>query len=341
MTRQPDPQALSQAAFLLRLSARPVILAGGGAIGADEELARIAETLDAPVITTWRGKGALPDRNLFSAGALFGRAEATAALEGADTVFAVGTSFQAGPGAPEPDLPAQMIQIDADPAQLGRRHPLRLGITGDARLALAGILTELASPNPLKGVADRTSVAEGDRTGPGRARQLREAARARAGASGAGRLEALAAIRSALPEDTTILHRDAASAPWFHPFFEVAVAGTWLLGAEGSPYPVAEAAAAAGAAGGALVTICDERELIPHLPELEGLEEPGNLVFLVFTDRGDPEVESALQRAAGEAGLSVKIASGPQELAAALARAVSGSTHSIIESDLTWDAPPA
>jgi thiamine pyrophosphate-dependent acetolactate synthase large subunit-like protein len=335
---QPDPQELTQAAFLLRLSARPVILAGGGVAiaGAGDELARIAEKLDAPVVTTWNGKGTIPDGNPFSAGALFGTPEAGALLESADTVFALGTTFDAGP---ELNLPAQMVQVDSDPEQIGKKYPLRLGIAGDAKAALAGILTALESPNPLKGVADRTSIAEGDRTGPARAAQLREAAFGRARDEAPERMEALEAIRGALPDDTTILHRHPGSAEWFYPFFQVPEVGGWLVPNDSS-FPVAEAAAAAGGSPGPLVTFCEEDELIPHLQELEGLEEPGDLIFVVFTDRSDQEKESALARAANAAGLSVVVTSGAGELAGALKKAVGSASHSILESDLGW-APPA
>lgn len=339
MTLQPDPSELTQAAFLLRLSARPVILAGGGVArsGAEDELARIAEKLDAPVITTWNGKGTISDRNELSAGCLFGMATAAKALEAADTVFALGTTFDAGP---ELKLPAQMVQVDSDPDRLGDKYPLRLGIAGDARAALTGILQGLETPNPLKGVADRTSVAAGDRSGPGRAKRLREAALSRAGEQGPEQLAALEALRRALPDDTTILHRHPDSAPWFHPFFEVVEPGTWLPPGPSTDFPVAEAAAAAGAAPGPVVMICEEAELIPHLRELDGLEEPGDLTFVVFTDRADEAAESALSEAAGETGLRVVVTSGPGELAAALKKAAGTSTHTIIESDLVWSPAP-
>lgn len=319
-----------------------MILAGGGVAraGAEEQLARVAEVLDAPVITTWNGKGTLPDAHPLAAGALFGRPEAGRLLESADTVFALGTTLDPGPGSPQLDLPAQMIQIDADRAQLGRRYPVRLGIEADIREALTGILTALEAPNPLKGAADRTSLAPDERTGPGRAAELRQAAIRRAEESGPAQMAALAAIRRALPADATILHRNPASAPWFFPFFEVAGPGTWVLAEEGSQFPVAEAAAAAGGAPGPLVCFCDEDELIPHLKELEGLEEPGDLTFVVFTDRSDEGMESALAAAASEAGLSVVATSGQEALAKALSREVAHPSHSIVEADLTWDAGP-
>ncbi len=218
-----------------------------------------------------------------------------------------------------------MIQVDIDPAQIGRKYPLRLGIVGDAKVALAGILTALEAPNPLKGVADRTSSGRGGSNRAGASRGTENAAARRAAAGGPDQIAVLEAVRRALPDDTTILHRHAESAPWFYPFFPVPEAGTWLAPAE-SPFPVAEAAAAAGGAPGALVTFCEEDELIPHLQELEGLEEPGDLVFVVFSDRSDPGKESALAEAARATGLSVIVTSGAAQLEAALARAAASAT---------------
>lgn len=340
MTDQPDTQELTQAAFLLRLSARPVILAGGGVVaaGAQQELAQVAQRLDAPVVTTWNGKASIPDDNEYSAGALFGGPEAREALESADTVFALGTTFDAGPGSAPLDLPAQMIQVDSDPDQIGRKYPLRLGIAGDAKVVLTGILSALQAPNPLKGVADRTSVADGDRTGPVRAGQLRATASRRATSEGPDQMAALQTIRRALPADTVVLHRHSGSSAWFHPFFAVPQAGAWLASTE-TAFPVAEAAAAAGGAPGAMVCFCDEDELIPHLTELEGLEEPGDLVFVVFTDRSDAGIESDLVEASKETGLTIVVTSGLGELGAALARAATSATHTIIESDVRWTSP--
>lgn len=293
-----------------------------------------------PVITTWNGKGTIEDSNPFAAGALFGLPEAARALQGADTVFALGTTFDTGPGSAELDLPAQMIQIDKDPARIGRPYPVRLGIESDLKEALAGILKALEAPNPLKGVADRTSAAPEERTAPARAAEMRAAALKRGQQSGPAQMEALRALRKALPAGTAVLHRDAGSAGWFLPFFEVAAPGGWVLSG-GGEFPVAEAAAAAGSAPGALVCFCEEAELIPHLGELEGLEEPGDLSFVVFTDRSDPETESALAAAGAETGLTVTVTSGVAALADALARAVAHPSHSILESDLVWGPGPA
>ncbi len=69
--RVADETALNQAADLLRAAQRPLIYAGGGVVsaGAEKELLRLAQVLDAPVMTTIMGKGAIPEDHPLSLGA--------------------------------------------------------------------------------------------------------------------------------------------------------------------------------------------------------------------------------------------------------------------------------
>ena len=66
----PAPEAVSAAADLVRAARRPVIVAGNGARAALAELTALAERLGAPVLTTFRAKGLLPDDHPLAAGVL-------------------------------------------------------------------------------------------------------------------------------------------------------------------------------------------------------------------------------------------------------------------------------
>lgn len=313
MAPEPDPQELKQAAFLLRLSARPVILAGAGTVGAHQELSRIAEMIDAPVITTWGGKGAISDRHPCAAGALFGQPAADTCLQEADTVLALGTSFDSGSGGQELALPAQMIQIDHNAAQIGRRFPVRLGITAGVKPALRGILEALATPNPLQGVSDRTSLEPGERTAAGRAAQLRKQALERGRSRGTQEVAALAALRSAVPEAALVLHNHEASAPWFLPFFEVAEPGTWA----GRTLP--------DRAVGPAVAFCgpDEwAELHRQMGAAVGVRPAVGVIF-----GPDP-------------GTGAATATGLKALQEALSAAFAGDGACLIASDLHWGPGP-
>jgi thiamine pyrophosphate-dependent acetolactate synthase large subunit-like protein len=167
-----DPEQIAAAAFLLRLSARPLILAGRGVLEAKagDELIRLATTVGAPVMTTTNGRDAFPESHPLASGAVFGRAEAKALLAESDMVIAVGASFSSL-GEPKPDLPAQMIHVDIDPAQIDRVYPVRNGIVGDAKAALEQILVEIENAVPLKALADARAA-----EAPVRAARAREAA---------------------------------------------------------------------------------------------------------------------------------------------------------------------
>ena len=138
--------AIAQAAELLAGAARPIILAGGGALwsGAARAIESLAARLGAPVITTLNGKGLLDERHPFSLGHARS-ARAKTALENADAMLAVGCRFtEVMTDWRRMKVPANLVQIDLDPAQIGVNFPVRLGIVEDARSAIESI--EVALP---------------------------------------------------------------------------------------------------------------------------------------------------------------------------------------------------
>ena len=138
--------AIAQAAELLAGAARPIILAGGGALwsGAARAIESLAARLGAPVITTLNGKGLLDERHPFSLGHARS-ARGKTALENADAMLAVGCRFtEVMTDWRRMKVPANLVQIDLDPAQIGVNFPVRLGIVEDARSAIESI--EVALP---------------------------------------------------------------------------------------------------------------------------------------------------------------------------------------------------
>ena len=115
----PDEAELEAAAALLASSQRVAIWAGGGAIWsrASEALTRLAEHLQAPVITTPEGKGAISARHYLSLGTCRGGVNPAGDVmrkyiaEECDLVLAVGTRF-ISPGL---DASKRVLQIDVDP----------------------------------------------------------------------------------------------------------------------------------------------------------------------------------------------------------------------------------
>jgi acetolactate synthase-1/2/3 large subunit len=139
-----DPEHIRQAAELLRAAQRPVIYSGGGtlAAGAWQELQQLAELLQAPVVMSVDGRGVLSDRHDLAHTGVSGQA----LVQDADVVLGVGTRFWQPArvwGLRTGDKGARVIRIDADPAEIERHGAPAVGIQGDAKLVLEGLLHQL------------------------------------------------------------------------------------------------------------------------------------------------------------------------------------------------------
>lgn len=150
----PDPAALARAAELLRGAAFPVIYAGWGVQAADatEELERLAEALQAPVVMSHHGRGSLSDRHPLALTTLGGRA----VLPRADVILVAGSRFVTGRGEPVLSAPGtRFVVLNADAADLGEPRKADVVLHGDAKLGLAGLLERLdgGGAGPSRGQA--------------------------------------------------------------------------------------------------------------------------------------------------------------------------------------------
>jgi pyruvate dehydrogenase (quinone) len=139
--RLPDEQDLHRAAEILNAGAKIAILAGRGALGATTELEKIADTLAAPIIKPLLGKAAVPDESPYTTGGigLLGTRPSQEALEQCDTLLLIGTSFPYIEFYPKPGQ-ARAVQIELDPARIGLRYPVEVGLVGDSAKVLAVLL---------------------------------------------------------------------------------------------------------------------------------------------------------------------------------------------------------
>jgi pyruvate oxidase len=145
----PHEEDLQLASDILSNAKKPVILAGKGAGTAKDTLLTFAETLKAPIILSLPAKGIIPDEHPYNLGqlGLIGTKPATMAIEEADTLIMVGTSFPFVGYIPDN---LKTIQIDYDPSQIGKRHPVDVGMAGDAKETLTKLLTMITpSSDPL------------------------------------------------------------------------------------------------------------------------------------------------------------------------------------------------
>lgn len=147
-----DIEALAE---LIAAWKRPLLLVGGGVCTAAAEvwLTELAERLQAPVFTTFMGKGAIASDHPLKAGLPWRRA--TSDLTGmesqhsplfaqADGLLAIGCRFsQAATGSWTLKLPHSVAQIDIDPHELGRHYPIALGVQADAGRAVQALLCRM------------------------------------------------------------------------------------------------------------------------------------------------------------------------------------------------------
>ncbi len=141
-----DPDLIEQAAKLLGNAKHPLIFVGGGIIGADAsaELLELAEMLQAPVMMTPNGKGAISYRHYLAQNTVSVRE----LIPDADVIFVVGTRFLEASTQPwGPKGPHTIIQMDIDPEELGRNKPVSLGIEADAKAGLAALVDRVAAHN--------------------------------------------------------------------------------------------------------------------------------------------------------------------------------------------------
>lgn len=143
---EPGMDRMEEAARLLAAAQRPVIVAGRGVVVSDAaaELRQLAEKLSIPVLTSLNGNGLLPGDHSLAIGVTgkYSRWCATRLASEADLVFFIGT--RAGALVTDswqfPRPGTDVIQLDIDPAEIGRNYPVRVGLPGDARTTLRRLL---------------------------------------------------------------------------------------------------------------------------------------------------------------------------------------------------------
>ena len=137
------------AAALLDRARRPVIVAGGGVhgSGATAELLALAERVDAAVVTSFSGKGAIAETSGHAAGVLnpLGTTESLEVARRADVVLFVGCKLGQNTShnwtLPLPEQAT--IHLDVDAAELGRTFGPTVALNGDARATLDALVSRV------------------------------------------------------------------------------------------------------------------------------------------------------------------------------------------------------
>jgi acetolactate synthase I/II/III large subunit len=141
-----DPDQIEAAARALATAERPLVWAGGGVVLGDATaaLTALAEYLQAPVVTTRQGKGAIDDRHPLAAGSVWVNRRMQPLLDDADVIVAVGTHFLGNKVAAEKTV----VHVDVDPAEIGRHFGNPIAVVGDAAPTLELLLEQVQKVRP-------------------------------------------------------------------------------------------------------------------------------------------------------------------------------------------------
>ncbi|MGH2587064.1 MAG: thiamine pyrophosphate-dependent enzyme [Dehalococcoidia bacterium] len=212
---QPDPDVIERAAKALGEARSPLIVAGGGVLGSGAwaELLQLAEMLQAPVVVTANGKGAISDRHYLAQW----MTAAPLLIEDADVILAAGTRFVQPATMPwGPKDGQRVIHLDIDPEEIGRNHKAtEIGIVADAKAGLAALVERTGRHN---------------RSRPSREAELRTIQQRAADLVGTVKPQAdyAHAIRAELPDDGILIEEQTQVGYWSRQGFPVYEPRTFL-----------------------------------------------------------------------------------------------------------------
>lgn len=170
-----SPASLRRAADLLKDAKKPVIVSGRGVVDTDcqDVVAKIADLLTAPVACTYLHNDAFPADHPLWLGPIgyMGSKAAMNTLAEADVILAIGTRLSVFGTLPQYDInyfpeSAKIIQIDINPTNIARTHPIEVGIIGDAKASSIEILklleAEIGDRKPDKARLDVVAARRAD-----------------------------------------------------------------------------------------------------------------------------------------------------------------------------------
>src|SRR5438094_2279080 len=266
----PEDRHLQRAAALLTGARRLVIVAGDGAAasGAGPEVLALAEALAAPVATTLGARGIIPTRHRLSAGVAgsYSAPPANRIVHSAELVLFIGcdTGDQVTLNWTIPSYETPIVQIEADPLEIGRSYPNTTGIVGDPKATVARLVEIIGRPARDPGFADEAARIVAD---------WRDSMTALVEKNTAPiAVERLCAeVTRALPQDGILVVDTGYSGIWTGTMIELNGAGQTYLRAAGSLGWAFPASLGAKCAAGDRKVVCftGDGGFYYHLAELE------------------------------------------------------------------------
>jgi acetolactate synthase I/II/III large subunit len=268
----PDEDAINQAAALLGKAQRPMIVVGGGAVHASAEVQRIAELLEAPVVSGRLGRGIISDRHYLSQTQPMGHK----LWADSDAVLAVGTRLQQHRQVWGTDAALKVVRIDLDPTQMYRIDRPEVGIVADSADALTALANALETTNRKRASREDELVA------------LKARVRADIEAKLGPQTAFIKEIREALPEDgiycdelTQVSYVARSMLPVYKPRTFIA---SGYQGTLGSGFPTALGAKVANP-DKAVLSINGDGGFMFNVQELSSAAQHGiDVVAVVFND---------------------------------------------------------
>jgi len=269
-----DPELIERAARVLGQARSPLILVGSGVLlsGASPELQLLAEMLQAPVVPSRNGKGALSDRHYLAQYPI----SLPDLVSESDVVLAVGTRFAQVVEATWPtNATPLIIQMDIDPREVGRNRQPTIGIVADAKRGLTDLLERIPRYNW--------------------ARESRQAELISTKLSAEARLDSVQpqsafarAIRAELPDNGIVVVESTQVGYWSHQAFPVYQPRTYLgsgyQGTLGFGFPTA-LGAQVGNPDRKVVSINGDGGFLFNVQELSTVARHGiGVVTVVFDD---------------------------------------------------------
>ena len=280
-----DAADIDRAAAALKAARRVAIVAGDGAAAsqAGPELLALAEALAAPIATTLGARGIIPTRHRLSVGVAgsYSAPPANRIVHGADLVLYIGcdTGDQVTLNWTVPPPDTKIVQIEADPLEIGRSYANTTGLVGDPKATVARLAQVIGRPPRDAGFAEEAarivadwratmaSLIESDAAPP--------------------RVERLCAeVTRALPADGVLVADTGYSGIWTGTMIELNGAGQTYLRAAGSLGWSFPASLGAKCAAGSRKVVCftGDGGFYYHLAELETARRCGIAVTVIVNN---------------------------------------------------------
>jgi len=132
----PPIESINEAIEKIKSAKRPCIIVGNGAKFNMNEITQFAEKIEAPVITTFKGKGLIPDSHPLACGVLgrSGTPIASYFMNFSDLIIVFGASFSNHTGIA---TFRPIIQVDFDQMALGKFHKIDIPVWGEIGVTIA------------------------------------------------------------------------------------------------------------------------------------------------------------------------------------------------------------